>query len=314
MKKIYLCEQIHKDGLLRLAENFEVVRGADINNIKADESDCEGMIVRVAKVTMNVLDAFPNMKVIAKHGVGVDTIDVESATERGILVINAPLANIHAVAEHTVALILALSKKLVMLDRMTRCGGFKKRNQYVLTELRGKTLGFIGYGRIAKLVRKKLSGFEMNFAAYDPFIKDDVDGQVKMLTLDRLLAESDIISLHIPLTDETRHIINADAFAQMKRSAFLINASRGGNVDQSALFDALSSNTIAGAALDVFENEPPADDLPLWKLDNIIVSPHNAALSDSALRAMAIDCADGITDYLVRGVRPVHAVNPQVIK
>lgn len=313
MNKVYLCEQIHDDALAYLSKNFEIVHGAGIENVTDEEREAEAMIVRVAKVTAEVIDSFPKLRVIAKHGVGVDTIDVKTATERGILVINAPMANIHAVAEHTTALILALSKKLVMLDGMTRRGGFKKRNEYVLTELRRKTLGFVGYGRIARLVHKKLSGFEMNFAAYDPFIKGDGDGSVRMMPLEELLAESDIISLHVPLTAETRHIINADALKRMKPSAFLVNASRGANVDQEALYKALLSHEMAGAALDVFEEEPPANDLPLWKLDNIIVSPHNAALSDSALRAMGMDCAVGITDYLIRGVRPEYPVNVSVL-
>ena len=314
-KKIYLCEQIHEDALGYLSENFQVVHGRSINDVVGDERECEGMIVRVAKVTEEVMDSFPRLRVIAKHGVGVDTIDVEAASRRGILVVNAPLANIHAVAEHTVALILALSKKLVLLDGMTRNGGFKKRNQYVLTELRGKTLGFVGYGRIARLVRRKLSGFDMDFASYDPFIKSEVeDGCVRMLPFEELLGTSDIVSVHVPLTEDTRHIIDADALARMKQSAFLINASRGANVDQGALFSALSSRRIAGAALDVFEVEPPDDNLPLWRLDNIIVSPHNAALSDLALRAMGMDCAEGITDYLIRSVMPKYPVNAQALR
>lgn len=312
MKKVLVTEQIHEDAIALLQKQFEVVQGGE--DLTAARG-CEGMLVRVKQVTAQVMDALPTLRVIAKHGIGVDNIDLQAATERGILVVNAPTANIHAVAEHTAALILALLKNLLFLDRATRKGEFQKRNQYITTELRGKSVGLVGFGRIAQLVRDKLSGFGAAFLAYDPFMsREQADALgVSLVSLEELLRAADIVSLHTPLTEETHHLIDAGALSLMKSGAYLINASRGPVVDERALYEALSAHAIAGAALDVFEQEPPRPDSPLWELDNLIVSPHNAALSDAALRAMGMDSAQGIADFLTGGA-PKYPVNPTALE
>lgn len=314
MEKVFISEQIHPDAVQLLAAHFEVVQGSGTEHLAEEARGCAGMLVRVARVTREVMEALPELKIVAKHGIGVDTIDVQAATERGVLVVNAPTANIHAVAEHTAALILALLKNLVFLDHLTRTGGFEKRNQYVLRELRGRAVGLVGFGRIARLVREKLSGFDARFLAYDPFLTPEqaAASGVELVSLETLLEQSDVVTLHTPLTEEARHLIDARALARMKPTACLVNASRGPIVDEAALCEALSARRIAGAALDVFEAEPPAADSPLWGLENLIVSPHNAALTDAALRAMAMDSAQGIVDYLT-GERPLHPVNASVL-
>lgn len=317
MERIFLTEQIHSDAVAMLKEHFEVVQGTSVaeEDIIAQAQGCSAILIRSAKITAKVMDRIPTLKVVAKHGIGVDNIDVQYAAGRGILVVNAPFSNINAVAEHTVALLLAASKQLVSMDRMTHAGGFKKRTQFVTCELAGKTVGLLGLGRISSLVAKKLSGFDVKILAYDPYVTRERAAElgVTLADMDTVLKESRFVSVHTPLTPETRGLVGKEALAKMRGDAWLINASRGPVVDESALVEALKSREIAGAALDVFEQEPPADDNPLFTMDNVILSPHNAALSDNALRAMAMDSAQGITDYLL-GRRPRFPVNAEVLK
>lgn len=314
-KKVYVSEPIHPSAIAMLEEQFEVVQGHDISNIAEEAQGCSGILIRVAKITKEIMDAVPTLKVIAKHGIGVDNIDVEAATERGILVVNAPLSNINAVAEHTVALMLAVSKHLVLLDKATRENGFAQRSQYVLTELKGKTVGLVGLGKIARLVAKKLSAWDVELIGSDPFVSAEEAAAcgIKLMSFEEVLERADFVSLHTPLTEETRKMMGAKQFARMKNSAVLINASRGPVVDEAALVQALKDGSIAGAALDVFDPEPPCADDPLFALDNVIVSPHNAALTDMALVAMAMDSATGIVDYL-NGKVPAYPVNRKVLE
>ena len=310
MEKVFISEPVHQDAVQLLQSRFEVVQGSGPDHVVQEAAGCVGMLVRVAHVDAAVMDALPRLRVIAKHGIGVDTIDVEAATARGIQVVNAPFANIHAVAEHTAALILALLKDLVGLDRATRTGNFAVRSKCEVRELRGKTVGLVGYGRIARLVHSKLSGFDARFLAYDPYMTQEQADPfgIRLVPLEELLAQSDIVTLHTPLSESTYHLMNAQTLACMKSDAVLINASRGGVVDPKALYDALASHRIAGAALDVFEPEPPDPNDPLWALDNLVVTPHTAALSDAAMRAMGMDSAQGILDTLT-GAAPRFPVN-----
>ncbi len=313
-QKVYVSEPIHPAAIAMLKEQFEVVQGSNINNIAEEAQGCSGILIRVAKITKEIMDAVPTLKVVAKHGIGVDNIDVAAATERGILVVNAPFSNINAVAEHTVTLMLAASKHLVMLDQTTRDGKFAKRNQYVLTELKGKTIGLVGLGKIAKLVAKKLSAWDVELIGSDPFVSTEqaAEAGIKLVSFEEVLERADFVSLHTPLTAETHKMMSTEQLAKMKPSAVLINASRGPVVDEAALVQALKDGSIAGAALDVFDPEPPSVDNPLFALDNVIVSPHNAALTDMALVAMAMDSATGIVDYLT-GKTPACPVNREVL-
>lgn len=314
-QKVYVSEPIHPSAIAMLEEYFEVVQGKDVSKLAEEAQGCSGMLVRVAKITAEIMDAIPTLQVVAKHGVGVDNIDVDAATERGILVVNAPTANSNAVAEHTVTLILAACKNLVLLDQATRNSGFAKRSQYVLTELKGKTVGLVGLGRIARLVAKKLTAFDVKLIGSDPFVSKETAAEhgIELMSMESVLEQADIVSLHTPLTDETHKMVNGELLAKMKPSAILVNVSRGPVVDEDALFHALKEGKIAGAALDVFDPEPPSVYNPLFALDNVVVSPHNAALTDMALVAMAMDSATGIADYLT-GKTPAYPVNRTVLE
>lgn len=313
-RKVYVSEPIHPDAISLLKEHFEVVQGRDLKNIAQEAQGCAGILTRSAKITSEIMDAVPSLKVVAKHGMGVDNINVEHATEKGILVVNAPFSNLNAVAEHIVMLLLSLSKRTVRMDKLTRTGEFMKRNMYKTIEMRGTTVGIIGLGKISRLVVKKLSGFELNFIASDPFVhqKDVDDLPVAMVTPEEVYTHSDFVIVHTSLFPSTYHLVGAEQFHLMKPTAYIINAARGPVVDEAALIEALKNGEIAGAGLDVFEQEPPAQDNPLFSMENVILSPHNAALSDGALWAMAMDSAAGIVDYL-EGRTPKYPCNPDVL-
>lgn len=313
-QRIYISEPIHPAASALLAERFEVIQGRDLSRLAEEAQGCAGILVRVAEITAEIMDAIPTLRVVAKHGVGVDNIDVAAATARGILVVNAPTANSNAVAEHTVTLILAACKRLTILDQAVRRGAFSMRNQYTLTELRGKTVGLVGLGRIARLVARKLSGFEVELIGSDPFVSKEAAAEagVELVTTEDLFKRADVVSLHAPLTAKTHKMVDSRLLGLMKPSALLVNASRGPIVDEEALILALREGRLGGAALDVFDPEPPREDNPLFGMDNVVVSPHNAALTDQALVAMAMDSARGILDLLTGGV-PAYPVNREVL-
>jgi D-3-phosphoglycerate dehydrogenase len=317
MKKVFLTEHIHEDAVAYLKEQFEVVQGTSVEpeEIIRQAQGCSAILIRSAKITAEVMDAIPTLQVVAKHGMGVDNIDVEHATEKGILVVNAPFSNLNAVAEHIVMLLISLSKRTVRMDKLTRAGQFAQRNAYKTIELKGSTVGIIGMGKISRLVVKKLSGFEMNIIASDPFVKqEDVkELPVTMVTAEEVYSKSDFVIVHTSLFPSTFHLVGEKEFKMMKPTAFIINAARGPVIDEAAMIAALQNGEIAGAGLDVFEQEPPASDNPLFAMEQTIVSPHNAALSDGALRAMAMDSAQGITEYLT-GKPVTYPVNGDVLK
>lgn len=312
MEKILITEPIHPAAVEFLKSKFEVVQGTG-RPVAEEGADCSAVLLRSARVTAEDLARMPRLRVIGKHGIGLDSIDVAAATARGVAVVNAPTANANAVAEHAVALLLALVKHIVPMDKATRTGNFARRNTCVSFELSGKRVGLVGLGRIARLAARKLSGFGVDLVGCDPFVDGEAvrDLGIRVLPMEEVLRTSDFVSLHTPLTPETRHLIGAEALALMKPTAFLINASRGEVVDETALLSALKSGALAGAGLDVFEQEPPQADSPLFELENVVLSPHNAALTDAALEAMAADSARGIADWLV-GKRPEYLCNPSL--
>lgn len=310
--KVYLTEKIHDDALSFLRAHFEVICGYLLpeDDHAAAMAESDGVLVRSAQITAEMIEQMPKLKVIAKHGIGVDNIDVEAAGKRAVKVVNAPLANVNAVAEHTVALLFAASKRLCYLDRRVRSGGFAERGLWLNTELAGRTVGLVGFGKIARLVAKKLSALDMEILTSDPYC--DLDAakalNVQCVEMDELLSRSDFVSLHTPLMPATRAMVNEAFLRKMKPSAVLINASRGGVVDEAALIRALKEQIIAGAALDVFDPEPPRPDNPLFSMEQVVLSPHNAALTDRAMLAMSMDSAAGVCDVL-EGRAPRFPVN-----
>jgi D-3-phosphoglycerate dehydrogenase len=278
--------------------------------LKEHVKDCDAILVRTAKISRELIESAPSLKVIARHGIGLDNVDIQAATERNIYVCNAPSANINSVAENVVGMILAISHQLLNGDCSIRKGDFESRNHYIGTEVKGKTLGLVGLGNIGRLVAEKCAlGLGMKILAYDPFIQSPGRDYIEQVhSLEELLKESDYVSLHVPYSDKLHHFIDEDKLKQMKPTAFLINAARGGLVDEKALYDYLSAEKIAGAGLDCFEEEPTPLDHPLWNLENVIVTPHMAAHSKEAMIAMAVDAAKEIV-RIKNNQTPENCVN-----
>lgn len=308
-EKVLLTEPIYREGIEILKEKAEVIQASspDKETIQKEIRDCEGVIIRKAHITEEVIDNAPKLKVIAKHGVGVDNIDLEAAEREGITVVNAPESNIHSVAEHTLALMLAAAKHLVTRDLEVREKQFDARNDTIGTEIRGKTVGIVGLGTIGQLVVKLLRPFEVDLLAYDAY-KSETELDVGLVEdIEDIYLNSDIISLHLPLNEETENLVGAEEFSKMKKSVIFINTARGGLVVEEELVEALSSGEIKAAGLDVYEKEPPSPDNPLFQLDNAVLSPHNAALTEAAMRKMATHSAQGVVDVLT-GNDPKYVV------
>ena len=316
-KKVVVTELIDAHGLELLKRETEVVYLPQLpgRTLAEEIREAHAVAVRVAKIGRDLLEQANNLLVIAKHGVGYDNIDVETATQRRILVVNTPEANAESVAEHNLGLMLSLAKKICTSDRVLRQNRLERREDYIGVELEDKKLGVIGLGRIgSELAHKCKIAFNMDIIVYDPYVpkeKADRLGYTKVEKLDEVLRESDYVVICVPLTKETANLIEAKELGLMKASAFLINSSRGGIVDEAALYDHLVKGKIAGAALDVFAQEPPSSDHPLLGLDNFIATPHIGGMTEEAMRRMAITVAEEILRVL-HGERPKYPVNPQV--
>jgi len=262
----------------------------------------DGLAIRSAtKVTRELLDAAPNLKVVGRAGIGVDNVDVTSATARGVVVMNTPFGNAITTAEHAIAMIFALARQIPEASASTKAGKWEK-NRFMGVELFGKTLGLVGCGNIGSIVADRALGLKMRVIAFDPFLSEKraIEIGVEKVELDDLIARADIITLHTPLTEQTRNIISREAIARMKKGARLINCARGGLVDEAALYDALKSGHLAGAALDVFETEP-ATNSPLFALENVVCTPHLGAATAEAQENVALQVADQMADFLLTG-------------
>ena len=285
------------------AEAREMLRGAD------------AVIVRLFEIGATDLEQCPRLKVIAKHGVGVDNIDCDAATARGIPVVFTPKANANSVAEHTIGLMLALARNVVPASIALRDGRFADRSQFIGVELAGRTLGIVGLGRIGSRVAEiAAKGLAMKVCGYDPYVAAGAySGPAERLaSLDELLAAADFLTLHVGLAAETRHLLDDRRLARLKPGCRVLNTSRGAVIDERALIRALDEGRIAGAALDVFEEEPIAADHPLCRAPNVLMTPHIASSSRESMDRMATDCAQGVVDVL-RGGRPADVVNPDVV-
>jgi len=258
-----------------------------------------------------MLDKAPRLKAVAKMGVGLDTVDIKAASSHNAIVFNTPGANNQAVADHTFGLILSLARKIVFCDQSLRDNRWE-HTKIMGIEIWQKTLGLIGLGAIGRCVALRAKGFKMKVVAYDPFWPEEFAGEhgIKKMQIDDLLEVSDIISLHLPLTEENRGMINEKTLQSMKPTALLVNTARGEIVKEKDLYNALKDNVIAGAGLDVFENEPPTNS-PLLKLDNVVMTPHIAAFTHDAMNNMCTGIANQIIEY-AKGKKPAHIVNPEV--
>jgi D-3-phosphoglycerate dehydrogenase len=299
-------------GLDLLRTQLDVVVPTDEGALRDAVPSSEALIVRSrTRVTSDLLDCGDRLRLVARAGIGVDNIDVDAATERGILVVNAPLGNVRSTAEHTVALIFALARRIPAADRAVRDGTWK--SGYEGTQLAGKRLGVIGVGKIGRTVAGMAVALGMEVVAHDPYLPEGAWPALGLqpVPLDTLLQSADIVTIHVPLLPETRGLIGADGIASVKPGAFLVNCARGGLVDEEALAAALVSGQLAGAALDVFEREPLRDS-PLLDAPNLILTPHVAASTREAQAQVSTDVAEAVLDFFA-GKPPAFPVNPSVL-
>ncbi len=270
----------------------------------------DGLAIRSAtKVTREVLErAAPRLKVVGRAGIGVDNVDVEAATEAGVVVMNTPFGNSITTAEHAIAMMLALARDLPAADRSTRAGKWEK-SRFVGVELTGKTLGLVGCGNIGSIVADRAQGLKMRVIAYDPFLSQERAAAigVEAVDLDGVLARADVVSLHTPLTEQTRNILSRERLKRTKRGVRIVNCARGGLLDEDALVDLIKEGHVKGAALDVFAHEP-ARASPLFDLDEVIVTPHLGAATAEAQEKVALQVAEQMSDYLTKGA-VVNALN-----
>ncbi len=271
--------------------------------LKEKIKDYHGLAVRSAtKVTSEILDAAEKLKVVGRAGIGVDNIDVPAATKKGVVVMNTPGGSNITTAEHSIAMMLSLARNIPQATASMRKGKWEKK-RFQGTELTGKTLGVIGVGNIGSIVASRALGLKMNVIAYDPYISSEAADKlgIALVSLDELYKRSDFISIHVPLTNETRNLVDKKAFSKMKKGVKLINCARGGILNEKDLADAIKAGIVSSAAVDVFETEPPAKENPLLGLDDVIVTPHLGASTLEAQESVAVAVAEQISDYLMEG-------------
>jgi D-3-phosphoglycerate dehydrogenase len=295
--KVLLYEPMHQKGIDYLKTYADVLyaSGWDEDTLCKEVKDISGIIIRAnGKATARIMDSAPKLKVIGRHGAGVDNIDLEAAKERSITVVNTPHAPAEAVAEYVIGCMVVLSKRILESDQALRAGKWEVRYQFHAFEMKGRTLGIVGMGRIGSRVAEIAHAIRMEILYYDVVANPKVEEKfgAKKIELEELLKLSDYVTLHVPATPETKHLINAERLKLMKPTAILINAARGVVVDTMALYDALKSAKLFGAAIDVFEQEPAPADHPLFSLPNVVVTPHMAGHSEDALIAMSMVAKD----------------------
>ena len=312
--KVLLPQDIVAEGKEYLRQRgYEIKLGSGVSpeQIAADVADCEAILVRLAQITAPVLEAGEKLRVVGRHGVGTDNIDLAKATELGIWVTYAPESNANTVAEHTIGVLIALARNFLIADRGLKEGNWQVRERLTNYDLAGRVLGIVGIGKIGRLVAKKAAlGLEMKVMGYDPYLKPEQfpDYVTPVADRDEIFAASDFVTLHLPAMASTKGSVGARELGLMKKTAFFINAARGDIIDEAALIAALKDNSIAGAALDVFSQEPPEKGTPLLGLDNVLLTPHNASLTKQCIIRMALHAAQGI-DEVLSGKRPTWPAN-----
>ena len=305
MKNILIIQPIDKSGIEILENhpdyNFEIIDGTDLEEIKQKIIECDGISIRTAKLPAEVIRGAKNLKIISRHGVGYDNIDLAAAKEKNITISITATANAVAVAEHVMFMLLNISKRKDMYDKTVKSGRFNDRNKLPKTiELWNKNILIMGFGRIGKSLIKRCIGFEMNVYVYDPFVsKEEIEslGGKKIEDLKEGVKKIDALTLHMPLNEKTKNIINYEVLKNMKKNCIIINASRGGIINESDLNKSLNENKIFGAGLDVFDTEPPDNDNPLLKNDKTFLSPHTAAFTEECMVRMGKETIQNIIDF-----------------
>ena len=301
--RVLLPQDIAAEGKTWLRERGYELRlgsGIDPATLKREIADCDAVLVRTARLPAEVLRAAPRLRVVGRHGVGVDNIDLQAAADLGLAVTYGPQSNASSVAEHTLALLLALAKRLVDLDRALRAGRYEARDEARGVDLAGKVLGLVGLGRIgSRVARMARLGLEMEVLGHDPFLAPERFPEgVRPAGLEELFRRADFVSLHLPATPQTEGLVGGRELGWMKPAAFLVNVARGEVVREEALVEALRAGRIAGAALDVFAEEPLPSGHPLLSLPNVVATPHSAALTRECAVRMALHAALGIDEVL----------------
>ena len=303
-KKILVIQKIHQEGIKLLEHNssYEFEIFDEINeDLKKKIVNCDAISIRTAKLSNEIISSAKELQVISRHGVGYDNIDLKSTKEIGATLTITATANAVAVAEHVMFMLLNISKRKDMYDQSVKLGKFNDRNKLPKTiELWGKNILIAGFGRIGQALIKRCLGFEMNVFVYDPYINDEKIkslGGKKVNDLKEAVKEMDAISLHMPLNDETKNIVNYDLLRSMKTNCIVVNAARGGIINEIDLDKALRENLIFGAGLDVFETEPPKSDNPLLKNDKVFLSPHTAAFTEECMIRMGKETIQNIIDF-----------------
>lgn len=301
-------------------EEVEELRrvGAKVSLVQAQEEkeliqscrEADGLLNQYALLTRRVLENLPKCKVISRYGVGVDSIDLKAATDLGIIVANVPDYCMEEVADQTVAMILALLRKITFFNGRVKDGQWNFRLGIPIHRIRGKTLGLIGCGRIGMEVAKRIRSFGFRIMAFDPYIGKDLEG-IELNEFDTVLKESDVISIHCPLNDSTRHLIGENEFKKMEKKPYLINTSRGAIIDEKALIQALMDGHLSGAGLDVLEKEPPDPQNPLLKMENVILTPHVGFYSENSISELKRRAAKNVLEVLT-GKWPSSVVNREV--
>lgn len=314
--KVVISHRLHDDGMDVLEKGGARVTITNDGNPKSmlpELLDADGLIIRIGSIDRETMLQAKNLKVIGRPGVGVDDVDVKTATELGIPVVIAPGANTRSVAEHAFALMFACAKDIVRSDHEMRKGNFSIRNSYKAYELNNKTLVLIGYGRIGSILAQMSKAIGMTVKVYDPFVTPQIikdAGYIHCTSLDEAIKDSDVISIHVPLTKETRKLIGERELSLMHHNTILINCARGEVVDEEALTKALIQKQIHSAGLDVFAHEPVDVSLPLFQLDNVIVSPHMAGQTKEAASGVATMAAEGVI-AVINGERWPYVCNPE---
>ena len=304
-KNILIIQPIHEAGIKLLENNpnynYEVIEEIKLEDIKNKIQNCDGLSIRTAKLPGEIIDLGKKLKVISRHGVGYDNVDLAAIKKNKITLTITATANAVAVAEHVMFMLLNICKRKSMYDDAVKNGKFNDRNKLPKTiELWGKNILIAGFGRIGQALIKRCLGFEMNVFVYDPFINEEKIkslGGIKVDNLENSLSKIDMISLHLPLTNETKNLIDINLIKKMKKNCIIINAARGGIINEIDLDRALNENLIFGAGLDVFDIEPPKEDNPLLKNDKVFLSPHTAAFTEECMKRMGKETIQNIIDF-----------------
>ncbi|MBA7551264.1 Hydroxypyruvate reductase [subsurface metagenome] len=307
--------EIEKRELKKIGADLIESAGKDEENIIEAAKDADAILNCYAELTPRVIESLEKCQIIARYGIGVNNVNMLTATKKGIIVTNVPDYCIEEVSDHALALILACARKICQLNKTVKSGKWEFKDYHPIYRLKGQTLGIVSFGKIPRRLVEKVRAYEFNIISYDPYVNKEIVAKynVKLVTLEELLKESDIITVHAPLTKETEGMFGSEQFKLMKNSAYLINTARGGLIKDNDLAQALKKGEISGAGLDVLEDENVNSHHPLVNLENVIITPHSAFYSEEALKDLQYKAVQEVVRVLT-GEKPKSCVNPEVLK